>query len=337
MFKGIAVTAAVAAALLPATAQAVPTPPIAPPLAARLAAAQPPAAQPPAILAGSAGTADRTRAFWTAERMRAADAAVAQPGPASGKPWRGSAAKVKHIGRLFMLARNGKFGTCTAAVVDAPRRNVLATAAHCVYNHAEGGWMERVLFVPGYRDGAAPYGSYPVESAAVAPEWTLDHAHDADYTFLTVHDDGTGRRVQDVTGGAEPVFKRAAGGRSIFGYPVELPYDGARLQYCTGRPRILTDPLLDGGEEIRPCRLTQGASGGPWYDPRGRQTGVSSGRPVVEDPERKGVVLDDGADVLWSATFDKRAKGLYEDQAPDQSKAKTSMVKAKNSPVRIGQ
>lgn len=296
MLKGIAVAAAVAAALLPAA----PLP----------AAAH--AAPPPALLSGNP---DGTRAFWTAERMRAADTAVAQPGPASGTPWRGSADKVSHIGRLFMLSPSGKIGTCSAAVVDAPDRNVLATAAHCVFNHDEGGWMERVLFVPGYRDGAAPYGAYPVESAAVAPEWTVRHAHDADYTFLTTHDDGAGHRVQDVTGGPKPVFRHAKGGRSIFGYPVEKPYDGARLQYCTGRPTPVKDALLPGGEEVSPCRLTQGASGGPWYDPRGRQTGVSSGRPVVEDAARTGVVLDDGADVLWSAVFDKRAKGLYEDQA----------------------
>src|SRR5262249_55676865 len=120
----VTLAAATLAAALPVAAAASPPP----------AADPAPAAAPPTGLSES--PAD-TRAFWPRARRHAAEEATAEqavPGPAGGVPWKGSAKEVRHIGRLFVLAPGGELGTCTAAVVDAPGGNLIATAAHCLYN-----------------------------------------------------------------------------------------------------------------------------------------------------------------------------------------------------------
>ena len=63
-------------------------------------------------------------------------------------------------GKLFFNIP-GKTGTyvCSASMI---KRGVVVTAAHCVHEFGKGsaGWHTNVRFVPGYRSGAAPYGTW---------------------------------------------------------------------------------------------------------------------------------------------------------------------------------
>lgn len=258
-----------------------------------------------------------TVAYWTPERMRAAAGAADTRGgpgpdrnqgsdPVDGTAWTGSVEQVRHIGRLFMLEPGGTPASCTAAVVDSPAGDVIATAAHCVHERAAGGWMRRIVFVPGYRDASAPYGVYAVTSVSAGHGWLNREDPAADFAFLSVAPDSTGQAVQARVGARPAVFQPAAGDKSAFGYPAVGPYDGERLQYCKGGTRIVRDVLLSGGEELR-CRMTGGASGGPWYDSLDRQGGVTSGRP--DEPRYQGLV--------WAAVFNDQARKLYEREAAD--------------------
>ncbi|GAA3492370.1 hypothetical protein [Streptomyces cremeus] len=265
--------------------------------------------------------AGAVRSYWTADRMREAVAATGardralDDEPPAGVPWPGDAAGVAHVGRLFMVLPGGQKATCTAAVVTAANRDVVATAGHCVHLKAAGGAMKSLLFVPGYDDGATPYGSYPARSVAVAPAWTEREDHAADFAFVALDTDDRGRHVQDVTGSRRAVFGAEPGGRrTALGYPFLAPYDGRTLQYCAGDATPVEDGRLAGGSQLKPCRMTNGASGGPWYarQPGGEdvQVAVTSSRPRGEEFK----------DVAWGAVFDRTAEALHAAQAALTSK-----------------
>jgi hypothetical protein len=57
--------------------------------------------------------------------------------------------------RLIVLWPNGGTGGCSGTLV---RSNVVSTAAHCVYNAANGGYVQRVFVIPGADYKLAPFG-----------------------------------------------------------------------------------------------------------------------------------------------------------------------------------
>ncbi|MGE3305900.1 MAG: serine protease, partial [Rhizobiaceae bacterium] len=72
------------------------------------------------------------------------------------------------IGIILMKApKSGNTGTCSGTLIGP--RTVL-TAAHCLYNHDDGGWLDEFVFVPGLSGATAddaPFGGYLYETAYV--------------------------------------------------------------------------------------------------------------------------------------------------------------------------
>jgi V8-like Glu-specific endopeptidase len=88
--------------------------------------------------------------------------------------------------------------TCTASVVQSSTRDLLITAAHCVYGTGVG-----MAFVPGSVNGSAPYGRWTVTAAYVDPSWRTSHNPLRDVAFLRVapqHVNGAVRTVEQLTG-----------------------------------------------------------------------------------------------------------------------------------------
>ncbi len=85
--------------------------------------------------------------------------------------------------------------------------------------------------------------------------------------------------VADLTGSEPIVFGYRSPATTVFGYPAEAPYNGAKLDYCSGK--VLADPYGAADAGVR-CAMTEGGSGGPWlsdFDPAtgsGFITGVTS-------------------------------------------------------------
>ncbi|MEV7925384.1 hypothetical protein [Kitasatospora sp. NPDC088779] len=227
--------------------------------------------------------------YWTPERM----AALTQPssgnppksGP-DGAPWTGSATLSKTVGRLF-FTDHGEDGSCTATVVDSANRSTVVTAAHCVNNTDLLGenneWLTNSMFVPGYHDGTAPYGTFVARTGVVHATWLLNDQQDGKYSaydqaFLVLNGNAEGKRVQDAVGAAQRIGFDRPGSAKVhqFGYPRAasgdparqgLPeYTGARLAYCAGQTR--EHPGFPGhpvppGEWGAPCVMGGGSSGGP--------------------------------------------------------------------------
>ncbi|MFI6597807.1 hypothetical protein ACIBHX_16235 [Nonomuraea sp. NPDC050536] len=81
------------------------------------------------------------------------------------------------LGKMFFLDREGNYRWCSASSIQARNRNLVATAAHCVYEGADRTYAKWV-FVPGYYQGKANWGVYVGAYA---------FSGDADVAFVAVH------------------------------------------------------------------------------------------------------------------------------------------------------
>jgi V8-like Glu-specific endopeptidase len=66
-------------------------------------------------------------------------------------------------GKLFFNIGASTY-VCSASLI---KRGVVVTAAHCVANFGASQFYTNWRFIPGYRNGTAPYGTFTVKSAAV--------------------------------------------------------------------------------------------------------------------------------------------------------------------------
>lgn len=216
----------------------------------------------------------------------------ARPAAVSASPFEGTPA----VGALFRVTRGG-LGQhfCTATVVDSPVKDLVITAAHCVY----GQRPSHIAFVPGYRNGGRPHGVWAVRRIIVAPGWRAWRNPNRDVAFLVV-----GRRgrpgVQRLTGGERLGTGWAARTRvHVIGYP-----DGQRWPViCGGRTRPF------GRHQLRfDCGgYPDGTSGGPFLAGWDAAAGTGTLIGVIGGYERGGYL----ASVSYSARFGHAIRSLY--------------------------
>jgi glutamyl endopeptidase len=69
------------------------------------------------------------------------------------------------IGQLWSQAPNGDWSTCTATLIGS---KTVVTAAHCLYSHDKGGWLNNYEFYPGLNGPEdAPYGYAGFETVSI--------------------------------------------------------------------------------------------------------------------------------------------------------------------------
>ncbi|MFF7331155.1 trypsin-like peptidase domain-containing protein [Streptomyces sp. NPDC008150] len=195
------------------------------------------------------------------------------------------------VGALFPADRaarlpGGHF--CTASVVHSPGRDLIVSAAHCLDGEDD------LVFVPGYRDGRAPYGVWTVTRRYLSDAWTSGEDADADVGFAAVAARADGG-IEDVVGanrlvtgtetGADPV--------TVTGYPDSREVPVA----CTARAAVHSRTQ----QRIDCPGFTGGTSGSPWVTADGRVVGVLGGY------QRGGAT----ADVSYSVVLGPQAAGLY--------------------------
>ncbi len=166
-------------------------------------------------------------------------------------------------GRLFFSAGGSDF-TCSATVISSGRGNLINTAGHCVYDHATGGFVSSVVFVPGYRNGKTPFGIWRATHAVTPGQWTSLAAIDYDLAMLRI-DKRDGETLQEAVGSRGIGFGQPAKGKKLraFGYPASpaSKYDGEDLIRCGSR--AFRDPAHRRSIGIN-CDMGFGASGGGW-------------------------------------------------------------------------
>jgi hypothetical protein len=175
---------------------------------------------------------------------------------------------------------------CTASVVDSPTRDLLVTAAHCVF-----GTGASIEFAPLLHDSVLPAGVWDVTRIYIDPAWTASFDPRHDVAFLRVAPHG-GTRVQDVVGGHRLGGPTPGQPVNVSGYPMG----------SGGRPITCTAPLsqVDGYSAIGCAGFGNGTSGGPWVQ-GGQVVGVIGG-------------LEQGGcspDVEYSTPFGAAVRSLF--------------------------
>ncbi|WP_210586188.1 serine protease [Streptomyces sp. GESEQ-35] len=243
---------------------------------------------------------EHARDFWTAERMRQATpldvlsvdrsdvtasaprqgkkAVVAPSTPAStvgalafpngGGAWTGGGAVVQTAGRVF-FSYQGRTASCSGNAVTSANKSTVMTAGHCV--KLEGAWHTNWVFVPGYHDGQAPYGTWTASKTLSTPQWTAseDINYDIGAAVVAPLD---GKSLTDVVGGQGLAFNTGYNkAMYAFGFPAADPYDGEKFIYCSGT--TYRDFLLSSDHGLT-CDMTGGSSGGPWFTQFDETTGT---------------------------------------------------------------
>jgi V8-like Glu-specific endopeptidase len=188
------------------------------------------------------------------------------------------------VGKLFFSV-NGAGFVCSASAIQ---RRIVATAGHCVHSGSGGssGFHSNFLFVPAFRDGAAPLMSWNWSAAIVTNTWatgggTVPNA--ADYAMIEFADQrpptgGSPVALGFVTGWLGwQTLSLAANHTSKLGYPCNLDSCQKMQNVTSGAFRNTTPNNVEYGSDA-----LGGSSGGPWVQnfqtlPTGGGTGSNTG------------------------------------------------------------
>ncbi|MFN2559977.1 MAG: serine protease [Jatrophihabitans sp.] len=176
---------------------------------------------------------------------------------AAAVPTAQTVTSIPSVGPLFfpsLLGLGPALGlphTCSASVVHSAGRNLVLTAAHCVFGTGLG-----FEFAPGFHDGVSPYGVWTVQRVYVDPAWTASQDPQHDVAVLQVGP-RSGQQLEDRTGAAR------LGVAPATGTPVTV--DGY-VAGSGGRPITCTGPVYytAGFPSFDCAGYAAGVSGGPW-------------------------------------------------------------------------
>ncbi len=230
---------------------------------------------------------------WNRERFLRAH-------PPSGTPTAEPAFFGKRVGALFSHDTKGDH-FCTASAVDSPGRNLIITAAHCVHAGRGRGYVGNLVFVPGYRNGNAPYGVWKVKAQVVDPRWETSSDPDLDVGFAIL-DPLNGKNIADVLGanllGVGQGYTNIV---RVTGYPTSSDKPVTCINKTTRAYKYQMRFACNG--------YAPGTSGSPWlthYDPKTRRGEVVG---VIGGYEQGGAEDE----VSYSAYFDDDVRRLYEE------------------------
>jgi hypothetical protein len=165
--------------------------------------------------------------------------------------------------------------------------------------------------VPGYADGAEPYGQYTARRFFVSPRWRGPAGSERyDVAFVQVAPTGrygpkarrprapAGLPVTFAASQTAPLEARAY----VFGYPALRPYTGLYPNYCAGA--AASSAARKGSERIA-CAMTAGDSGGPWLTGFSPQAGTGTITAV------SAYKLSGNMHTLYGTVLGPVARGLY--------------------------
>jgi hypothetical protein len=224
-------------------------------------------------------------------------------------------------GKLF-LTKGTVNGACSATLVSAFGEDAILTAGHCIFDRDLDAEATNVVFAPGYRNGATPFGRFPA-SAVHYPDEFADGDREFDVGAASLAPNASGLRAS-VLGTRGVTFNQPR--RSfrrdtfqIFGYPGRPKdfYDGRRLILCV---TPFTGFNHDDSLLAEPCYQHEGSSGGAWLNGDGLIASVSSRHPAcaVETAActavKIGTYLGDEAFKVWAAAAGGVPKGVKKRQ-----------------------
>jgi hypothetical protein len=268
------------------------------------------AALAPAAVAGAApqGKADKAKAeherivaYWTPERMKAAqprdfeklpDGSFRQVKPTKGangnrggKPGGGGTTTSSVTGATYtgdgqVTARTGRVyfemgggaWVCSGSVAEdggVTGAAVVLSAGHCVVDETTGEFATYWMFVPDFDEqktwdcNAARFGCWTARALVAHSKFANAGGFTAEATRYDFAFAVVSGDLDNVVG-AYPVTTSVSNGNtmSAFGYPAAGKYHGDVLTYCSGP--ITQDSRNANATWGLACDMTGGSSGGPW-------------------------------------------------------------------------
>ncbi len=170
------------------------------------------------------------------------------------------------VGKLFYTIPGVGPALCSATVI-APR--LVLTAGHCVHSgKAANAFFTDFRFIPAFRDGANPYGTWTAKSVLVTTTWATGQGkvpNAADFAVLVMNDlqfsDGKLYRIGDVVGRLGVTLAALQANHVLMlGYPGSL--DGGNKMHQVASASLKFDSKTN--TVIYGTDMTPGSSGGPW-------------------------------------------------------------------------
>jgi V8-like Glu-specific endopeptidase len=220
------------------------------------------------------------------------------------------------VGKVFFTLGAIDY-VCSGTLVRSEHVDVVLTAAHCV-SGGRGRWATHWTFVPGYRDGAEPYGQYTARKFFVSPKWTgpdgASERYDLAFVQVTPWTRYGRARVAARPAGLPVTFARSQTAAKlsrtyVFGYPALAPFSGRYANYCAGAALVERAGPRRGSTSTS-CAMTAGDSGGPWlarFSP-GRGGHHTGGGAIVAVSTYK---LAGSPRTLYGTVLGPAARALY--------------------------
>lgn len=154
-------------------------------------------------------------------------------------------------GKVFFIGSDLQPHWCTGTAVHSQYRNIVATAGHCLLDiEAPAGALAKWVFVPGYAEGATPFGLYVGKQAVTDYDFDDIRDFDRDYAFVNVYNGvvfsapdmltDVGKLADNVGGQGLAINQPLAPTADVFGHPAgpnpdgSRPYTGETLERSTG-------------------------------------------------------------------------------------------------------
>jgi V8-like Glu-specific endopeptidase len=227
--------------------------------------------------------------YWTPERMKQAVPADrdARPVPAK-KPAKDGGGETSGVsstevpepypsayGKVFFTSNSGVNYVCSGSAVVSGNGSVVWTAGHCV-NEGPGDFYKNFLFVPAYRDGAAPLGKFAGTELLTTSGWKATGEWGVDVGAAIVSTNSSGETLSEAV--EEALLDFGADREQsydIYGYPAAKKFNGQRMRVCR-TSWLLNDTFPTPDTIGASCNMTGGSSGGPWVTATGAVASVVS-------------------------------------------------------------
>jgi len=183
------------------------------------------------------------------------------------------------VGWLWTQDQKGNWTTCTGTLIGP---KTVLTAAHCVYDHATGGWVQAMTFIPGEIDAnTAPYGQFDWANVNILKGF-IDNYDGKNYGSVMPWDlaeielaDAAGDQLGWMGFKADDASELKA---TMIGYPGDKP-DGTMWQDSCDVP------VKNFGDQVfmHDCDSYAGSSGSALWEDAGKGDLYIRGINVAED------------------------------------------------------
>jgi V8-like Glu-specific endopeptidase len=272
----------------------------------------------------SATAAQKVANYWTPDRMRRAIPVPEQtPGPVTksqpAQPTgpRGSTPPAKAVasgagsvtpmiaesavaGKVYFHKPSGGDWQCSGSALNSPSKQLVITAGHCVHEGQGGDWMQNWTFVPRYRSGSRPFGTFAAKQLRTFNSWASSSDLSRDVGMVTTWP-LNGNQLVNVVGGHGLNWNWGNSvAITILAYPANAN-NGEVQQWCQG-----TTADGGGGTIEIPCNFNGGSSGGGWLMSFDDSTGLGQVDGVMSTLDSTGMNR--------ASYFDDSVKAMYDAQ-----------------------